>query len=127
MSERTVVGLKPWLPWPLSRSPWWTEPVRAERLAVLRIGATSVEEAGPESAERERKRCGRLLEGRSVSVIRGGTQIAPEGTLFKACLFDGTVAKSEWLEFIRWKGRLYFRSTESERRALEYWTPFAIR
>ena len=41
MSERTVVGLKPWLPWPLSRSSWWTEPVRAERLAILRIGVAS--------------------------------------------------------------------------------------
>lgn len=34
----TVVGLQPWLPWPLSRWSWWTEPVRAERLAALRIG-----------------------------------------------------------------------------------------
>jgi hypothetical protein len=32
-----LVGLRPWLPWPLSRWRWWTEPVRAERLAVLRI------------------------------------------------------------------------------------------
>ncbi|MBY0523651.1 MAG: HTTM domain-containing protein [Gemmataceae bacterium] len=38
MSERKVVGIRPWLPWPLSRIPWWTEPVRAERLAALRIG-----------------------------------------------------------------------------------------
>jgi hypothetical protein len=38
MSEGNVVGLRPWLPWPLSRSRWWTEPVRAERLAALRIG-----------------------------------------------------------------------------------------
>ena len=29
----TVVGMQPWLPWS-----WWTEPVRAERLALLRIG-----------------------------------------------------------------------------------------
>jgi hypothetical protein len=35
---RTVVGLNPWLPWPLTRWSWWTEPVRAERLAALRIG-----------------------------------------------------------------------------------------
>jgi hypothetical protein len=27
----------PWLPWPLSQWPSWTEPVRAERLAALRI------------------------------------------------------------------------------------------
>lgn len=33
-----VVGLKPWLPWPLSRWQWWTAPVAAERLAALRIG-----------------------------------------------------------------------------------------
>ena len=38
MSEATVVGVQPWLPSPLSRSPWWTEPVRAERLAALRMG-----------------------------------------------------------------------------------------
>jgi hypothetical protein len=37
MSGR-VAGLEPWLPWPLSRWRWWTEPVRAERLAALRIG-----------------------------------------------------------------------------------------
>src|SRR5262249_38531076 len=36
--DGTVVGLKPWLPPPLSRSPWWTEPVRAERLGALRVG-----------------------------------------------------------------------------------------
>src|SRR5262249_25017632 len=37
MSEPVFVGLNPWLPWPLSRSRWWTEPVRAERLAAFRI------------------------------------------------------------------------------------------
>ncbi len=37
-----VVGLNPWLPWPLSGWRWWTEPVRAERLAVLRIGLAAV-------------------------------------------------------------------------------------
>src|SRR5947209_19889734 len=42
MSEGQVVGLNPWLPWPLARSPWWTEPVRAERLAALRIGIAAV-------------------------------------------------------------------------------------
>lgn len=36
--ERDVVGIAPWLPWPLCAWPWWTEPVRAERLAMLRIG-----------------------------------------------------------------------------------------
>jgi hypothetical protein len=35
--ERTVVGVRPWLPWPLSRWRCWTAPVRAERLASLRI------------------------------------------------------------------------------------------
>jgi hypothetical protein len=35
---RRVVGVVPWLPWPLSAWRWWTEPVRAERLAALRIG-----------------------------------------------------------------------------------------
>src|SRR5262245_34502594 len=33
-----VVGLKPWFPWPLCRWRWLNEPVRAERLAALRIG-----------------------------------------------------------------------------------------
>ncbi len=33
-----IVGVVPWLPWPLSAWRWWTEPVRAERLAALRIG-----------------------------------------------------------------------------------------
>jgi uncharacterized membrane protein YphA (DoxX/SURF4 family) len=37
-SSARVVGVVPWLPWPLSAWPWWTEPVRAERLAALRIG-----------------------------------------------------------------------------------------
>jgi hypothetical protein len=36
--EQRVVGVVPWLPWPLSAWPWWTQPVRAERLAALRIG-----------------------------------------------------------------------------------------
>src|SRR5207244_12082249 len=35
--ERHVVGVEPWLPWPFKASAWWTPPVRAERLAVLRI------------------------------------------------------------------------------------------
>ncbi len=34
----SIVGIAPWLPWPLSAWSWWTVPVRAERLAVLRIG-----------------------------------------------------------------------------------------
>jgi uncharacterized membrane protein YphA (DoxX/SURF4 family) len=38
VSEGTVIGTQPWLPKPLSRSRWWTEPVPAERLAALRIG-----------------------------------------------------------------------------------------
>jgi hypothetical protein len=42
VSEGTVVGLRPWLPWPLGRSRWWTAPVRAERLAALRIGLAAV-------------------------------------------------------------------------------------
>src|SRR5262249_17069427 len=41
MSECTVVGLQPWLPAPLSRWAWWTEPIRAERLAALRIGVAA--------------------------------------------------------------------------------------
>jgi hypothetical protein len=37
-----VVGIRPWLPWPLSRMRWWTEPVPAERLAVLRIAMSAL-------------------------------------------------------------------------------------
>src|SRR5262245_13317275 len=36
------VGLDPALPWPLSASRWWTQPVAAERLAALRIGLALV-------------------------------------------------------------------------------------
>ncbi len=36
--NRSFVGMEPRLPWPLNRATWWTEPVRAERLAALRIG-----------------------------------------------------------------------------------------
>jgi hypothetical protein len=42
MTEGTTVGLNPWLPWPLHRWAWWTGPVRAERLAALRIGLAAV-------------------------------------------------------------------------------------
>jgi HTTM domain len=42
MAERTIVGWRPWLPWPLCAWRWWTEPVRAERLAALRIGLAAV-------------------------------------------------------------------------------------
>jgi uncharacterized membrane protein YphA (DoxX/SURF4 family) len=38
VDERRVVGTRPWLPWPLCGWRWWTEPVRAERLAAVRIG-----------------------------------------------------------------------------------------
>jgi hypothetical protein len=38
MDEPSVVGLGPLIPWPLSRWRWLAAPVRAERLAVLRIG-----------------------------------------------------------------------------------------
>lgn len=41
-TERKIVGLTPWLPWPLTRWSCWTEPVRAERLAALRIGFAAV-------------------------------------------------------------------------------------
>src|SRR5262245_1798696 len=37
-AKAAVVGLQPWLPWPLNRWRWWIVPVRAERLAALRIG-----------------------------------------------------------------------------------------
>ena len=38
MMPSIVVGTSPWLPEPLAQSRWWTQPVRAERLAALRIG-----------------------------------------------------------------------------------------
>src|SRR5436189_4633480 len=42
MANGPVVGVQPWLPWPLAGRRWWTEPVRAERLAALRIGIAAV-------------------------------------------------------------------------------------
>jgi hypothetical protein len=42
MSERTIVGINPVLPWPLSGWEWWTRPVRAESLAVLRIALAAL-------------------------------------------------------------------------------------
>jgi hypothetical protein len=42
MRDYRLLGIDPWLPWPLNRSRWWTEPVRAERLAALRIGVAAV-------------------------------------------------------------------------------------
>jgi hypothetical protein len=36
--EKRIVGARPWLPWPFSAWRSWTDPVRAERLAALRIG-----------------------------------------------------------------------------------------
>ncbi|MGH7773777.1 MAG: HTTM domain-containing protein [Candidatus Binatia bacterium] len=42
MSEPSIVGLKPWLPQTLGRWRWWTEPVRAERLASFRIGLAAI-------------------------------------------------------------------------------------
>jgi len=38
----SFVGLNPWLPWPLSVWAWWTRPVPAQRLAVLRIGLAAI-------------------------------------------------------------------------------------
>ncbi len=40
--SRKIVGLRPWLPWPLSASTWWTEPIPAERLAALRVAVAGV-------------------------------------------------------------------------------------
>src|SRR5262245_2788390 len=42
MTEKAIVGLKPWLPDMLERCDWWTEPIRAERLAAVRIGVGAV-------------------------------------------------------------------------------------
>ena len=40
--ESRIVGVIPWLPWPISAWKWWTTPVRAERLAALRIALAGV-------------------------------------------------------------------------------------
>lgn len=40
--DGAVVGIQPWFPWPLSRWPWWTEAIPAERVAALRIVTASV-------------------------------------------------------------------------------------
>src|SRR3979411_3056533 len=42
MHQQSVVGLTPLWPWPLSRWRWLAAPVRAERLAALRIGLALV-------------------------------------------------------------------------------------
>ena len=42
MKDPQIVGLEPWLPWPFRLWRSWTEPVRAERLAALRIGLAFV-------------------------------------------------------------------------------------
>jgi hypothetical protein len=42
MEARLVIGLNPALPRPLAQWAWWTQPVRAERLAALRIGVAIV-------------------------------------------------------------------------------------
>jgi hypothetical protein len=42
MSETKVIGMRPWLPWPLSRYSSWSGLVRAERLAAFRIGVAIV-------------------------------------------------------------------------------------
>lgn len=42
MDQPRIAGLIPWLPWPLCRWRWWTDLVRAERLAALRIGLALV-------------------------------------------------------------------------------------
>jgi hypothetical protein len=40
--DSKVVGLQPWLPWPFHDWDWWCLPVRAERLAALRVGLATV-------------------------------------------------------------------------------------
>jgi hypothetical protein len=42
MAEPRIIGLVPWLPWPLSSWQAFTQPIRAERLAVLRIALALV-------------------------------------------------------------------------------------
>src|SRR5262245_39636294 len=42
LARPRIAGLIPWLPWPLCRWRSWTDLVRAERLAALRIGLAAV-------------------------------------------------------------------------------------
>lgn len=37
-----VTGIQPALPWPMARSSWWTNPIRGEVYALLRIGLAAV-------------------------------------------------------------------------------------
>jgi len=41
IAPENVVGARPWLPRLLQARAWWSEPVRAERLAALRIGVAA--------------------------------------------------------------------------------------
>jgi uncharacterized membrane protein YphA (DoxX/SURF4 family) len=42
MSQAIVLGIQPWLPGSMGKSSWWNEPIRAERVAALRIGIAIV-------------------------------------------------------------------------------------
>jgi hypothetical protein len=42
LQDKRIIGLQPWLPGFLGRSAWWNEPIRAERLAAVRIGIAVV-------------------------------------------------------------------------------------
>jgi hypothetical protein len=69
--EMRVVGVVPWLPWPLSAWRWWTEPVRAERLAALRIGLAAC-----------------LLLDILFTYLPGGDSYFGQDSLGNAALFD---------------------------------------
>jgi hypothetical protein len=79
MTDGTVVGLKPWLPPPLSRMQWWTEPVPAQRLAALRIGVGLV----------------LLLDVLATYLPRAADFFGPEGLSAQGTLV-GTAAWPDW-------------------------------
>src|SRR5215468_10150160 len=116
-----VVGLKPWLPWPLSRWRWLNEPVRAERLAALRIGVAvltildvlltflpiSADIAGPDSimsprllAERldNSPRWSLLADGRDPAEVRLILWVWVGSAFFLAVgLFSRVSAAATWV------------------------------
>jgi hypothetical protein len=79
MNEKQVIGLAPWLPPPLSRLSWWTEPVRAERLAALRIGVAAV-----------------LLVDLLVTYLPHLEDLFAAGGLGGASVFPGMFGGSSW-------------------------------
>lgn len=79
MSEPIVVGLAPCLPEPLSQMPWWTKPVRAERLAAFRIAVGAM-----------------LLLDVLLFYLPRATDFFGPGSLGSAEVFAGRLGNSTW-------------------------------